>query len=158
MTAPSHALLKKNPWDFRPGSDRNTNVSRKLRPHVATPDEVRITREGDFAVIEYVDATIETTQYRVGANTLARMTDEDILTLWNAGLATHIEEAGRSRRDMTMLLTGGKLDAVVEAMPTAPNQPFILVQGRRFTPMELCTLLGNHQGWTISIEFKDPLA
>lgn len=107
-------------------------------------------------MIEYLDTSIETTQYRVGASTLARMTDEDILTLWNAGLATHIEEAGRSRRDMTMMLKAGKLDAVVEAMPTAPNQPFIRVQGRLFTPMELCTLLGNHPGWAISIEFKEP--
>lgn len=123
---------------------------------MATPDEVRISREGDFAVIEYVDQTIETTQYRVGASTLSRMTDEDILTLWNAGLATHIEEAGRSRRDMTLMLMQGKLEAVVEAMPSAPNQPFIRVQGRLFTPMELATLLGNHQGWSISMEFKEP--
>ena len=131
-------------------------MSRKRRPHVATPDEVRISREGDFAVITYLDDTIETTQYRVGASTLARMTDEDILTLWNAGLATHIEEPGRSRRDMTMMLKAGKLDAVVETMPSAPNQPFIRVQGRLFTPMELCTLLGSHPGWNISIEFKEP--
>lgn len=107
-------------------------------------------------MIEYIDDTIETTQYRVGASTLSRMTDEDILSLWNAGLATHIEEPGRSRRDMSALLHAGRLDAEVEALPTAPNQPFIRVEGRLFTPMELCTLLGNHVGWSISIELKEP--
>jgi hypothetical protein len=129
-------------------------VVRKRRPHVATPDEVRIRREGDFAIIEYLDASIETTQYRVGAETLSRMTDEDILTLWNAGLATHIEEPGRSRRDMSGLLKEGRLVARIEAMPLAPNQPFLNVQGRLFTPMELCAMLGAHAGSDVAIELS----
>jgi hypothetical protein len=131
-------------------------VVRKRRPHVATPDEVKITREGDFAIIEYLDASIETTQYRVGADTLSRMTDDDILTLWNAGLATHIEEPGRSRRDMSGLLTDGRLVGRVETLPTAPNQPFLKVQGRMFTPMELCALLGAHAGSDVVIELSKP--
>ena len=127
---------------------------RKRRPHVATFDEVRISREGDFAIIEYVDQSIETTQYRVGADTLARMTDEDILSLWNAGLATHGEESGRSRRDMSSSVRNNELIGVVEAFPNAPNQPFLLVEGRVYTPMELCSLLGNHLGWEVTLSFK----
>ncbi|NUP10553.1 MAG: hypothetical protein HOW73_31275 [Polyangiaceae bacterium] len=134
-------------------------MARKKRPHVATPDEVVITRDGDFAIIAYVDDTIETTQYRVGADRLKRMTDEDILALWNAGLATSIDEAARSRRDMSGLLSAaGTLACRVEAYPNAPNQPFITVGDRSYTPMELAHLLGCHVGWSVVIELKDPNA
>lgn len=127
-------------------------VARKKRPHVATPDEVRITRDGDFAIIAYLDDTIETTQYRIGADRLTRMTDEDILALWNAGLATAIEDVTRSRRDMRALLADdGSLRCTVEAYPSAPNQPFIRVGQRMYTAMELAHLLGGNLGGEVIV-------
>jgi hypothetical protein len=132
-------------------------VPRKQRPFVATPDEVTITRDGDFAIIRYADETIETTQYRIGRDSLQRMTDEDILSLWNAGLSTNQEEAARSRRDMSTLLQGGStLMCVIESYPSAPNQPFIQVGGRAYTAMELAHLLGGHLGWEVKIELRSP--
>ncbi len=50
---------------------------RKRQPHVPSPDEVRIRREGDTAVIEYADDSIMTTHIRFG-DSLATMTDDDI--------------------------------------------------------------------------------
>ncbi len=124
---------------------------------MATPDEVSIARDGDFAIIRYADESIETTQYRIGADRLTRMTDEDILTLFNAGLATSHEDAARSRRDMSALLAGGStLTATVDAYPAAPNQPFINVGGRLYTAMELAHLLGGHLGWEVKIELRSP--
>jgi hypothetical protein len=141
-------------------------VARKKRPHVATPDEVRITRDGDFAIIAYNDATIETTQYRVGADTLSRMTDEDILALWNAGLATSMDAVAsarplvgeaRSRRDMSGLISStGTLSCKVECYANAPNAPFIRVNDRMYTPMELAHLLGSKTGWEFVIAFVEP--
>lgn len=132
-------------------------MARKKRPHVATPDEVKITRDGDFAIIAYNDVNVETTQYRVGADRLARMSDEDILSIWNAGLATTEEEVARSRRDMTALLSGGnKLTAAIDTFPNAPNSPFVRVSGRMYTPMELAQLIGSHVGWDVTIEFRRP--
>jgi hypothetical protein len=52
------------------------------RPHVASLDEVRITRQGDSAVIEFADPTISTTHLALGAE-LARMTDQEILDRFN---------------------------------------------------------------------------
>jgi len=131
-------------------------VSKKRRPHVATPDEVRIERDGEFAIISYVDETIETTQYQVGAERLSRMTDEDILAVWNAGLATSADDAWRSRRDMRGLLASGSvLECVVSASPTSPNEPFVRVGDRSYTAMELARLLGDHVGARITIEI-DP--
>ena len=109
-------------------------MARKKRPHVATPDEVTITRDGDFAIISYADDAIETTQYQVGAERLARMTDEDILAVWNAGLATAFDENVRSRRDMSGLLDEQRtLTCTVESFPNTPNEPFLRVGGRVYT-------------------------
>ncbi|HJN12267.1 MAG TPA: hypothetical protein QF564_26525 [Pirellulaceae bacterium] len=38
---------------------------RKKRPHVATLDEVRISRDGEDAIIEFIDATIATTHLKL---------------------------------------------------------------------------------------------
>ena len=132
-------------------------MPRKKRPFVATPDEVSITRDGDFAIIRYQDETIETTQYRIGRDSLSRLTDGDILAMWNAGLATAQEEAAKSRRDMSALLQGGNiLECIIENYPGAPNQPFIKVAGRSYTAMELAHLLGGHVGWELKIELRSP--
>ena len=58
----------------------------RRRPHVASPDEVRITRKGDAAIIEYGDPEIPTTNFVIGSEKLAGMTDDDILELWNSGV------------------------------------------------------------------------
>ena len=132
-------------------------MARKKRPHVATPDEIRITRDGDFAIIAYADGEIETTQYRIGAERLSRMTDDDILSLWNAGLATSSDEVARSRRDMSNLLSDrGTLRCRVECYPSAPNQPFLRVGDRLYTPMELAHLIGGQVGREVVLSFHQP--
>ena len=58
---------------------------RLKRPHVATADEVRITREGNAAIIEYANPGIATTHYELGPS-VAWMTDQQILDSFNATL------------------------------------------------------------------------
>jgi len=53
------------------------------RPHVASPDEVHITREGDAAIIQYADPNVATTNFIVGKKKLDKMTDAQILRMWN---------------------------------------------------------------------------
>jgi hypothetical protein len=131
-------------------------VPRKKRPHVATLEEIRITRDGAYAIIAYEDDSIATTQYHIGADRLARMSDEDILMLWNAGLATK-EDDVRSRRDMGSALTRANvLSCQVRESPADPDHPFLLTDGRTFTAMELAKLLGAHVGWSIRIELVPP--
>ncbi len=55
---------------------------RRKRPHVASLDEVRITRQGDDAIIEYADERIWTTHFRLGSSA-RHMTDQEILDRWN---------------------------------------------------------------------------
>jgi len=119
-------------------------------------EEVRITRDGAYAIIAYEDDSVATTQYHIGVDRLARMSDEDILMLWNAGLATK-EDDVRSRRDMGSTLSRtNTVSCFVTESPDDPHHPFLAAEGRTFTAMELAKLLGAHKGWTVRIELVPP--
>ena len=55
---------------------------RLKRPRPASPDQVRITREGETAVIEYADSSVGVVNLQVGSS-LAAMTDAQVLDLFN---------------------------------------------------------------------------
>jgi len=55
---------------------------RRKRPHVASLDEVKITRNDDEVIIEYVDEKVWTTHFRLGPE-VQSMTAHEILDQWN---------------------------------------------------------------------------
>ena len=55
---------------------------RKKRPHVATLGEVRISRDGDDAIIEFFDSTVATMHLKLGPE-VQEMTDQEILDRFN---------------------------------------------------------------------------
>ena len=55
---------------------------RLKRPRPASPDQVRITREGETAAIENSDPSVRAANLRVGPS-LAAMTDAEVLELFN---------------------------------------------------------------------------
>jgi len=61
-------------------------MPRPRRPHKASPDEIKITRDGDYAIIVYADEGVATTHFKMGREKLAVMTDEQILKFWNDGI------------------------------------------------------------------------
>ena len=63
---------------------------RPKRPRPASPDQVRITREGETAVIEYADPSVRVVNLRVGPS-LAEMTDTEVLELFNDMLEAQAE-------------------------------------------------------------------
>ena len=65
---------------------------RLKRPRPASPDQVRITREGETAIIEYADPSISVVNLRVGPS-LAGMTDAEVLELFNDMLEAQAEIA-----------------------------------------------------------------
>ena len=65
---------------------------RPKRPRPASLDQVRITREGETAVIEYADPSIRVVNLRVGPS-LAAMTDAEVLELFNDMLEAQAEIA-----------------------------------------------------------------
>jgi len=65
---------------------------RTKRPRPASPDEVRITREGDTAIVEYADSSIRVVHLQIGP-TLPAMTDAEILKMYNEALEARAEVA-----------------------------------------------------------------
>lgn len=61
-------------------------MPRPRRPHRASPEEIKITRDGDYAIIAYADDGVATTHLQMGSEKLAGMTDEQILEFWNDGI------------------------------------------------------------------------
>ena len=65
---------------------------RLKRPRTASPDQVRISREGETAVIEYADPSVQVVNLQVGPS-LAAMTDAQVLELFNDMLEAQAEIA-----------------------------------------------------------------
>jgi hypothetical protein len=59
---------------------------RKKKPIPAVIDQVRITRDGNDAIIEYVDPTIPETRLTIGPQ-MKTMTDRDIVDVFNGVMA-----------------------------------------------------------------------
>jgi hypothetical protein len=143
------------------------------RPHVASPEQVRITRDGDYATIEYADGQIATTRLKMGADRLAVMTDTDVLAFWNE----HIEANQAFRDSYNYVATeipvgkpqveyfeeadqwvarGGVLRCQIvtdAAVPVDLDEPVVSIDGRDFTTAEFIKLLGGHGGWGMRIVF-----
>ena len=78
---------------------------RLKRPRPTSLDEVRITRKGDIAVIEYADSGIRGVNVRFGPQ-LAAMTDADVLESFNAMLGAQAEFAMSVDRTLTEIPPG----------------------------------------------------
>lgn len=63
------------------------------RPRPFSPDEVRITRDGDVAILEPADPSYGTTRFILGAEKLKQMSDAEILAVWNEGVIAVREHA-----------------------------------------------------------------
>lgn len=145
----------------------------RKRPFVASPDQVRITRDGDDAIIEYADQTVATTHLRVGAEKLAAMTDEQLLDFWNEMIeareahregvvytATEVP-AGKPQvryfEDGDQWVPRGHVlrceilsDAAIEP---SLEEPFVSIDGRDFTLAEFMRMVGTFGGWGMRVEF-----
>jgi hypothetical protein len=64
-------------------------MPRKKRPRIARLDQVRISRDGEDAIIEFLDTAIATTHLRIGPR-VQQMTNEEILLLFNQVIAAQI--------------------------------------------------------------------
>ncbi len=148
-------------------------MPRPKRPHVASAEQVRIRRDGDAAIIEYADASVATTHFTVGAARLASMTDEEVLALWNSGLAAQ-EAHRRSLHYTATEIPVGKPQLeffeagnqwtprgdVVRcqilsdaAIAPALDEPFVSIDDRDFTLAEFMTMVGTFGGWGMRLEF-----
>ena len=87
-----------------PLSHWETTVRLK-KPRPASPDEVRITREGDSAIIEYAESSVRAVHVRFGPK-LKTMTDENILEQYNEMLEAQAKIAASVDPTLTEIPLG----------------------------------------------------
>ncbi len=140
------------------------------RPHRASPDEIKITREGEYALIAYADDTIATTRFQLGAEKLAAMTDQEIIDVWNEHIDgrdavmaeyEHVAvEVPPGRPQVEFFAKGNQwvprgdvLRCIVMGTSGEDDEPFITIDDRDFTPMEFARMLSTFGGWGMRIVF-----
>ena len=84
---------------------------RKKRPRIARMDQVRISRNGEEAIIESRDAVFETTHLRIGPE-VTGMTDEEILILFNQVVAAGIRHRDELGEYVAIEIPGGTSQVV----------------------------------------------
>jgi hypothetical protein len=143
-------------------------ISTRLnKPVIARFDEVIITRDGETAIIDYVDPAVASVNLTIGPR-IVEMTDRDILDCHNAALraqqhfvATYKHQAVEipvglpqvryfepgdqwvSRGDVLRCLIHDGED----------RQPVIEIDGQEFTLEEFGTMLVGHAGWGMRVVF-----
>jgi hypothetical protein len=147
---------------------------RLKKPHVADLSEVIITRNGDYAIIDYRDSTVGSVNLKLGPD-IIRMTDEEILERHNQVLlamklavANYKHEAveipvGKpqveySERCDQWVPRGDVLRCVIH--DEDGRRAVIEIDDREFTLEEFGTMLTTFSGWGMRIVFvpEDELA
>ena len=147
-------------------------MPRKKRPRIARADQVRISREGEDAIIEFLDGSTATTHLRVGPQ-IKTMTDEEILLLFNRVLAAQVRNRDELGEYVAVEVPvgspqverfpgtttdwvprGGVLRCVIEDGGGEDGDlPIIHVDDREFTWEEFGRMLLTYAGWGMRIVF-----
>jgi hypothetical protein len=67
---------------------------RKQRPRIARLDEVRISRDGEYAIIEFLDSDVATTHLKLGPD-VHQMSDQEILDSFNLVIRAQQQRAAQ---------------------------------------------------------------
>ena len=138
-----------------------------VRPHVASPDEVRITRDGDAAVIEYADESIWTTRLVLG-DELDEMSEAEILEAHKQVIEAQEEmrmdheyvavevPLGQPQMDFSAstgqwLPRGGIIRALIEDDENGDVR--IVIDDMDLSIEELGRLLVTYAGWGVRLVF-----
>jgi hypothetical protein len=141
------------------------------RPHRASPDEIKITRDGDDAIITYADPKVSTTHFTIGRDKLATMSDEDVFALWNEHIEAR-DELMAGYDHVAVEIPPGRPQVEYSAkgdqwVPRGhvlrcramgvtgddPKEPFVTIDDRDLTPMEFAKMVSTFGGWGIRIVF-----
>ncbi|MBN1944654.1 MAG: hypothetical protein JW797_03215 [Bradymonadales bacterium] len=141
---------------------------RPKRPFVASLDQVKITRVGEEAIIEYADPGVWTTHFRMGPK-INNLSDQEILDLFNE----HIEASEQLRKQyehVAIEIPPGKPQIEYDhttgrwisrgdvlrcqIASDAPDiGPTIYIDEQELSWEEFGRLLDSHEGWGMRLVF-----
>ena len=141
---------------------------RTRRPRVASPDEVRISRQGDSAVIEFADPKISTTHLRIGQR-LQGMSDHEILDIFNENIRAQ-EQLAAEYEHVAVEIPPGKPQ--IEFQPLSgqwsprgdvlrcvisdggpDGEPVVYIDDEELSWSEFGRLVTTYAGWGMRIVF-----
>lgn len=140
----------------------------RRRPHVASPDEVKMTRTEKAVIIEYADARIAPTHITM-SDELRRMSDDEVLSWWNESVRAG-EELAAAYKHVAVEIPVGKaqieyfersyqwaprgdvLRCVIESS-AEDDLPVILIDEHELSWQEFGRMLLTHAGWGMRIVF-----
>ena len=140
---------------------------RKKTPRVASPDEVRITREKNAALIEFADDTMASTHLTIGPE-IVDMSDAEILECYNEGVRA-MEYSRATYHHVAVEIPVGKpqiqysaqcnqwtprgdvLRCIIE--DDASGDPVVHIDDQELSWTEFGGLLRTYSGWGMRIVF-----
>ncbi len=141
---------------------------RRRRPHVASLDEVRITRSGDEAIIEYADEKFWTIHFTLGP-AVHDMSDQEILDRWNECVRAR-DQVAAEYEHIAVEVPPGKpqIEYFEKGYQWTPSgdvlrcviddggpdgEPVIHIDDHELSWEEFGRLLTTHAGWGMRIVF-----
>jgi hypothetical protein len=127
-------------------------MKRKDR-YIARLDEVKITREGDSAVIEYKEAGVPTTHLTIGPQ-IADMSDEAILELFNDTLRAQAQLAAEYKHVAVEVPLGSpQIKYFARGHQWCPRGGVLRCLVEELSLEEFGRMLTTYAGWGMRIEF-----
>ena len=141
-------------------------MPRLKKPHIATPDEVIISRNGDYGEIAYHDPTVGGVSLKIGPD-IARMTDQDILDCHNETILAMQQSVASYEQRAVEVPPGSpqvhyselcdqwspRGDVLRCVIHDEGRRPVIEIDDRDFTLEEFGTMLTTYSGWGMRIVF-----
>lgn len=142
-------------------------MARLKKPFIANAEDVTITRDGDTAIIDYVDSTVGGVNLKIGPR-MAQMSDNDVLNCHNdvlraqqLSVATYkhvaveipegLPQVEYSENCDQWVPRGGVLRCLIH--DDENRQPVIEIDDREFTLEEFGTMLTTYAGWGMRVVF-----
>ena len=142
---------------------------RMKKPRRASMDEVKITREGEYAVIENADPTVSVMQLKIGTE-IQRMSDQGILDLFNDVIASQDQLRAEHDNVVTEIPPGRpQIEYAENADQWVPRgdvlrcyvednedgEAVIHIDDHELSLRDFGRLLTTHAGWGMRISFVD---
>jgi len=142
-------------------------MARLKKPFIAKAEDVTITRDGDTAIIDYVDSTVGGVNLKIGPR-MAQMSDNDVLDCHNdvlraqqLSVATYkhvaveipegLPQVEYSEKCDQWVPRGGVLRCLIH--DDENRQPVIEIDNREFTLEEFGSMLTTYAGWGMRVVF-----
>jgi len=142
---------------------------RKFRPIITSLQEVIITREKNYAIIQYKDPAYATTHLQIGPE-LEQMSDEEIVELYNETLRAQARLAAEFKNIVVEVPLGSPqieydqvcaqwsargqvLRCLIDDTADGEVEPVITVDDKELNWREFGRMICTYAGWGMRIEF-----